>query len=483
MPLNLDALVASLRCHFSTPRQIAVIGSTSFWGKSTEAICYGTGRKLATMPDIAIVTGGVSGIPEAVSRSFCQHRQFKGEKNLPVFHIQPKGMTPWDYGHNLTAGQTLEQRRLVLAHIAPIYLLLEGGPGAAQEVRWALGAGAMVLPVGCTGGFAGTLYEKYADIKWKEKEAGEAWQIIGNKDAQTEIVVEAIAFLIQKLLTQKAKYWDAQTVKTQLAKGNRNWQRAWLENTSLDGLDLQGVNLHWATLNKVSLKGTNLTKANLQGSVIVDCQFVNAIAHGTKLNNSLLIRPTWRNTNLQTADMTGVVTKQGIGTVTRPLVEIPSVISYQEKARAATRKAIDKGNSLTLLIIDDSITVRELLTMSFTKAGYDVIQARDGQEAWEFLQAGVHCDAIFTDIEMPRLNGLDFLDRLKKDEHLQAIPVAMLSSRGANRMLRPPLWQSLGACGCFTKPYLEEVIIEAANSMVRGESLESVQSSQSHPLN
>ncbi len=454
MSLNLDALVASLRCNFSTPRQVAIIGSTSFFGKSTEAICYATGRKLAEMTDVAILTGGVSGIPEAVSRSFYQHRQGGGECKPPVFHIQPQGFSPWDYGHNLNAGQTLKQRRLILAHAAPIYLLLEGGPGTEQEARWALGAGAIVLPVGCTDGFAGTLYEEFAGIEWQAEEAREAWKLIGNKYAQPEVVATEIAFLIAQLLDQRAKYLDAKAIETQIATGNRNFQRAWLENTSLDGLDLGGFNLRWATLKQVSLRETNLTETNLQGSVIVDCQFVGAIAHQTKLNNSQLIRTTFRDTNLKTADMAGVVTKEGVGT--------------------AETKTIDKAktDSPTILILDNSITVRELLAMTFTEAGYKVIKARDGQEAWELLQEGLHCDAIFADFEMPRMTGYEFLERLKKDEHLQGIPVAMLTSRGIEKMIQPPMWQQLGAWGYFTKPYSGEVLIEAANCMVQGKSLE-----------
>jgi len=58
-----------------------------------------------------------------------------------------------------------------------------------------------------------------------------------------------------------------------------------------------------------------------------------------------------------------------------------------------------------VLIVDDSITVRELLSLSFIKAGYRVEQARDGQEAWEKLRGGLPCDIVFCDIEMPRMKG------------------------------------------------------------------------------
>ena len=122
-----------------------------------------------------------------------------------------------------------------------------------------------------------------------------------------------------------------------------------------------------------------------------------------------------------------------------------------------------------VLIVDDSITVRELLSMTFNKAGYRVEQARDGQEAWDKLRSGLPCDIVFCDIEMPRMDGLELLSRLQKEENLRKLPIAMLTSRGADRHRQ--MASQLGASGYFTKPYLEEVLLEAAQRMIKGEVL------------
>jgi chemosensory pili system protein ChpA (sensor histidine kinase/response regulator) len=122
-----------------------------------------------------------------------------------------------------------------------------------------------------------------------------------------------------------------------------------------------------------------------------------------------------------------------------------------------------------VLIIDDSITVRSLLEMTFSKAGYRVEQARDGQEAWEKLRSGLPCDIIFCDIEMPRMNGMELLKKLQEDENLRDLPISMLTSRGADRHRQ--MAAQLGASGYFTKPYLEEVLLEAAQQMINGEVL------------
>lgn len=122
-----------------------------------------------------------------------------------------------------------------------------------------------------------------------------------------------------------------------------------------------------------------------------------------------------------------------------------------------------------VLIVDDSITVRELLSMTFSKAGYRVEQARDGLEAWEKLRSGLPCDLIFCDVEMPRMDGLELLSRLQQDEDLQDLPIAMLTSRGASKHKKMAV--DLGAKGYFTKPYLEEVLLDAAQRMINGEVL------------
>jgi chemosensory pili system protein ChpA (sensor histidine kinase/response regulator) len=121
----------------------------------------------------------------------------------------------------------------------------------------------------------------------------------------------------------------------------------------------------------------------------------------------------------------------------------------------------------TVLIVDDSITVRELLSMTFSKVGYRVEQARDGQEAWEKLRSGLPCDLVFCDIEMPRMDGLELLSRIQKDANLSHLPIAMLTSRGADRHRQMAV--QLGAKGYFTKPYLEEVLLDAAQRMLKGE--------------
>lgn len=166
--------------------------------------------------------------------------------------------------------------------------------------------------------------------------------------------------------------------------------------------------------------------------------------------------------------MQGEVLLEGSTRVSR--VEEPQAVEEAiiQPEKPASIETISQEEPL-VLIIDDSIVVRELLSETFLKAGYSVEQARDGQEAWEKLQDGLMCDLAFCDIEMPRMNGLDLLAHLQQDEELSKLPVAMLTSRGAQKHRK--IAAERGAKGYFTKPYVEATLLNAAKKLLAGEIL------------
>ncbi|NEQ06091.1 MAG: hybrid sensor histidine kinase/response regulator, partial [Moorea sp. SIO4E2] len=111
----------------------------------------------------------------------------------------------------------------------------------------------------------------------------------------------------------------------------------------------------------------------------------------------------------------------------------------------------------TILIVDDSTGLRRTLAMSLQKAGYRVLQARDGQEALEQLRQSSKVQMIICDIEMPNMNGFEFLGQRRQDPQLSKIPIAMLTSRSSEKHQR--LAMHLGANAYFTKPYIEQYFI------------------------
>ena len=111
------------------------------------------------------------------------------------------------------------------------------------------------------------------------------------------------------------------------------------------------------------------------------------------------------------------------------------------------------------LVIDDSVNVRRLLALTLEKAGYEVEQARDGQDAMEKLETGVLIDGIVCDVEMPRMDGYSFLSKLRSVDKFAHLPVTMLTSRSGEK--HRDLAMNLGATAYFSKPYQERVLLQS----------------------
>jgi chemotaxis family two-component system sensor histidine kinase/response regulator PixL len=119
----------------------------------------------------------------------------------------------------------------------------------------------------------------------------------------------------------------------------------------------------------------------------------------------------------------------------------------------------------TVLVIDDSATARQALVLTLEKAGYRVLQARDGWEAVEQLRHGsISVQLIISDVEMPNMNGFEFLEYCRQDPQLATIPVAMLTTRGNSKHRN--LAMHLGASAYFTKPYIELELLSALSNIV-----------------
>ncbi|NET33319.1 MAG: response regulator, partial [Cyanothece sp. SIO1E1] len=124
-------------------------------------------------------------------------------------------------------------------------------------------------------------------------------------------------------------------------------------------------------------------------------------------------------------------------------------------AAPSVEPTLDKKSKV--LLVDDSITARQTLALLLQKAGYQVSQVGDGYAAIEQLQYQSDINLVICDIEMPRMNGFEFLTYRQQDSVLSNIPVAMLTSLSGKK--HHSLAQQLGATAYITKPYLEHKLL------------------------
>ena len=114
--------------------------------------------------------------------------------------------------------------------------------------------------------------------------------------------------------------------------------------------------------------------------------------------------------------------------------------------------------AVQLLIVDDSPAMRWFIVRVIELSGLETgkcLQAANGQEALDVLDEH-RVDIILTDVNMPIMNGEEFMRRLEKDERLRTIPVLVVSTDGSEHRMRSMM--ALSAKGYLTKPFSPEVL-------------------------
>ncbi|QLE39205.1 hybrid sensor histidine kinase/response regulator [Nostoc sp. C052] len=124
----------------------------------------------------------------------------------------------------------------------------------------------------------------------------------------------------------------------------------------------------------------------------------------------------------------------------------------------------DHKSPKVVLVVDDAISLRQTLSLTLQKAGYQVIQAQNGVEALEKLQLHPEIQIVVSDLEMPRMNGFELLSNFRQYTNLAKIPVVILTSRSAEKHRQ--LAQELGAKAYLTKPFLEHEFISKIKELI-----------------
>jgi two-component system, chemotaxis family, chemotaxis protein CheY len=112
----------------------------------------------------------------------------------------------------------------------------------------------------------------------------------------------------------------------------------------------------------------------------------------------------------------------------------------------------------TVLTVDDSRTMRDVLMLALSNAGYRVVQAEDGIHGLEVLQSTVP-DVIITDINMPRMDGFGFIEGVRGNDRHRGVPIFVLTTESDST--KKDKARRAGATGWIVKPFDPVKLVEA----------------------
>ena len=118
----------------------------------------------------------------------------------------------------------------------------------------------------------------------------------------------------------------------------------------------------------------------------------------------------------------------------------------------------------SILAVDDSASMRQMVSFTLKSAGYNVVEAVDGQDAWE-KAGGRSFDLVLTDQNMPRMDGISLTRKLREAPQCKSTPILILTTESSDQMKQAG--RAAGATGWLVKPFDPNKLIEVIQKVIR----------------
>jgi len=122
---------------------------------------------------------------------------------------------------------------------------------------------------------------------------------------------------------------------------------------------------------------------------------------------------------------------------------------------------------MKMLTIDDSAVVRRIISAAVVVLGHECLEAESAQDALDLLQGSEKIELIFLDWNMPGMNGLEFLKKIKQDQHFKHIPVVMVTTENMPESVIEAV--KAGVSHYITKPFSIEELMKKIIESLGGE--------------
>lgn len=118
-----------------------------------------------------------------------------------------------------------------------------------------------------------------------------------------------------------------------------------------------------------------------------------------------------------------------------------------------------------VLVVDDSVTVRQQVRLALGQSGFQVVDAVDGVDGRHKLETVDDIGLVICDVNMPRMGGLELLELVKSQPKHAALPVVMLTTEGQPALIKRA--RKAGAKGWIVKPFKANLLVEAARKLCK----------------
>jgi two-component system chemotaxis response regulator CheY len=120
---------------------------------------------------------------------------------------------------------------------------------------------------------------------------------------------------------------------------------------------------------------------------------------------------------------------------------------------------LTKGRTLKLLVVDDSSTMRRIIKNTLSRLGYeDVLEGEDGLQGWTVLNDSPDIGMLITDWNMPEMNGLELVKKVRADTRFTDLPIIMVTTEGGKAEVITAL--KAGVNNYIVKPFTPQVLKE-----------------------
>lgn len=119
--------------------------------------------------------------------------------------------------------------------------------------------------------------------------------------------------------------------------------------------------------------------------------------------------------------------------------------------------------SKTILSVDDSASIREMIAFALEPKGYAVVQAEDGNDGLRKMREN-KIDMVITDLNMPNMNGIEMTRAIRTDNQFDGVPVILLTTEAQKEKMMEG--KAAGAVGWIVKPFDEQKICSIVAKMI-----------------